>query len=144
MLTSAQLSSLFAEVTPLHWLSGDISQDRTPELRLYLMRELDVAEVTPETVLPKLSAAFLEGQSDAWILRLYEFLNGQAALKQRAARAAPGAALERSAGSGDDQRTAARVPRRRWLRRRRRRCDGQARAFCADGLEISSPSWSTM
>jgi hypothetical protein len=56
------------------------AQNRTPELRQYLIRELGIAEVTPERVLPKLSKAFLESQSDDWTLHLYEFLNGQPAL----------------------------------------------------------------
>jgi len=62
-------------------LSGDISQDRTPELRRYLMQELGVTEVTPETIIPRLDQAFLEAQADDWILHLYEFLNGQTALR---------------------------------------------------------------
>ena len=64
----------------LAWLSGDIMQDRTPELRQYLMRELGIAEVTPETILPKLTKSFLEAQPDDWVLNFYEFLNGQPAL----------------------------------------------------------------
>ena len=76
---------LFGGDGDLAWLSGDISQDRTPELRQYLMRELDIVEVTPEVILPKLDAAFLEAQSDEWVRRLYEFLSGQPALRPRAA-----------------------------------------------------------
>ena len=67
------------------WLSGDISQDRTPELRRYLMDELQVVEVTPATILPKLNAAFLGEQNDEWVCRLYEFLNGQTALRRQVA-----------------------------------------------------------
>ena len=37
----ARLAALFDADGELAWLSGDISQDRTPELRQYLMRELD-------------------------------------------------------------------------------------------------------
>lgn len=66
------------------WLSGDITQDRAPEIRQYLMRELGVAEVTPATLVPRLNREFLSAQSDEWVLRLYEFLGGQeAALRRR-------------------------------------------------------------
>ncbi len=78
-----QLCALFGVDGDLIWLSSDISQDRTPELRQYLMHELGIAEVTPETILPRLTKLFLEAQSDDWILKLYEFLNGQPALRGR-------------------------------------------------------------
>jgi hypothetical protein len=80
LFNSTQLGCLFGADGELFWLSDDITQDRTPELRQYLMSELAIAEITPETILPKLSREFLEAQSDAWILKLYEFLNGQPAL----------------------------------------------------------------
>jgi hypothetical protein len=76
-----QLAALFGNNGKLFWLSGDITQDRTPELRHYLMHELDIAELTPETIIPKLDKPFLEAQADKWILSLYEFLNGQRALR---------------------------------------------------------------
>lgn len=60
----------------LRWSGGLIRTD----LRQYLIAQLSVAELTPETILPKLTQAFLEQQSDAWTLRLYEFLHGQTAL----------------------------------------------------------------
>src|SRR5262249_43926735 len=53
---------------------------RTPELRQYLMRELSIFEITPETIISKFSKVFLEAQTDDWVLRLYEFLNEQPAL----------------------------------------------------------------
>jgi hypothetical protein len=80
----SQLSTLFGTDGELAWLSGEITQDRTPELRQYLMRELGITEVTPETILPKLDKSFLQAQSDDWILDLYEFLNGQPALLRQA------------------------------------------------------------
>ena len=66
------------------WLSGEITQDRSPEIRQYLMRELDIDEITPTKLVSCLTKAFLEAQSDEWVLRLYEFLSGQeAALRRR-------------------------------------------------------------
>jgi hypothetical protein len=78
-----QLADLFGREGKLVWLSGDITQDRTPELRRYLMTELDVDEVIPEAIIRKLDKRFLKARSDKWILKLYEFLNGQPALRSR-------------------------------------------------------------
>jgi hypothetical protein len=83
LFTPAQLAVLFGEEKELAWLSGDITQDRTPDLRRYLMQELGIAEVTPESILPKLDKPFLQAQKDTWILGLYHFLNGQPALRRR-------------------------------------------------------------
>jgi hypothetical protein len=79
----AQLGALLGEKHELHWLSGDITSDRAPELRRYLMQELNIAEITPETIVPHLDKEFLQAQPDAWIQDLYHFLNGQTALKRR-------------------------------------------------------------
>ena len=85
LFDSEQLARLFSVGGKMAWLSGDISQDRTPELRRYLMDELQVVEVTPATILPKLNAAFLGVQNDEWVCRFYEFLNSQTALRRQAA-----------------------------------------------------------
>jgi hypothetical protein len=84
LLTPAQLTALSGESPELLWLSGEITQDRTPELRRYLTEELGVAELTPETIVTKLNKPFLESQPDAWIQKLYEFFNIQQALRRRA------------------------------------------------------------
>jgi len=83
LLGPSQLAYLLGHDGDLAWLSGDITPDRTPKLRQYLMSELNIQEVTPETVLPKLDKSFLQAQSDDWVLALYEFLNGQPALRRR-------------------------------------------------------------
>ncbi|MCX6064097.1 MAG: DUF3883 domain-containing protein [Caldiserica bacterium] len=80
LLNPHQLGVLYGAGGDLRWLSGDISQDRTPDLRQYLTQVLEVDEVTPEVIVPKLDKEFLESQPDDWIVRLYEFLNGQPAL----------------------------------------------------------------
>lgn len=64
------------------WLSGDITQDRTRDLRLYLIQDLKVPEVTPELII-KLETPFFKAQSDAWVLSLYHFLASQPALARR-------------------------------------------------------------
>ena len=81
-----QLKLLFRNEHETAWLTDDISQDRTPALRTYLVEDLHVDEVTPQTILPKLSTSFFEHQSNGWMCRLYEFLKGQVALHQQAKR----------------------------------------------------------
>jgi hypothetical protein len=83
VFTPAQLAALYDEEGALVWLSGDITQDRAPELRRYLMQEVDVPELTPEIVIPRLDRDFLQAQSDTWIEKIYEFLNGQPGLRRR-------------------------------------------------------------
>ena len=84
LFDSDQLVQLLSSDKKLAWLSSGISQDRTPELRTYLMGELNVAEVTPQAILREIDAAFMDAQNDEWVRRLYEFLNGQVALKWQA------------------------------------------------------------
>jgi len=79
---ATQLAGLFGHDGEIAWLSGDITHERTPELRQYLMSELEIVEITPETILPKLGKTFLEAQPDYWILKFYEFLAGQPALRR--------------------------------------------------------------
>jgi len=82
LFSAEQVASLFAAPGSA-WLSGDITQDKAPELRRYLVQELKVPEVTPEQIVLKLSKEFLEAQADEWTARLYEFLGGQKALAER-------------------------------------------------------------
>ncbi|MFC4653927.1 sacsin N-terminal ATP-binding-like domain-containing protein [Rheinheimera marina] len=76
LLSPEQVATLFGSEVAV-WLSGDITQDKAPDIRQYLMRQLEIEEITPIKLVPSLTKTFLEAQSDAWILRLYEFLNGQ-------------------------------------------------------------------
>ena len=77
LIDSKQLTEIFDSNTELRWLSGKIPADLTPELIRYLKNELNVYEVTPENLVTRLDRPFLENQSDEWIEKLYEFLNGQ-------------------------------------------------------------------
>lgn len=82
LFSPQQVARLFSNQEAA-WLTGDITQDRAPGIRQYVMRELGVTEVTPETLVPRLNQPFLEVQSDEWIAALYEFLSGQPALQRR-------------------------------------------------------------
>jgi hypothetical protein len=76
LFSPEQVAALFGSEVAA-WLSGDITQDKTPEIRQYLMRELGIDEITPTKLVPILTKSFLEAQPDEWVLRLYEFLSGQ-------------------------------------------------------------------
>lgn len=76
LFSPEQVAALFGSEVAT-WLSGDITQDRAPEVRQYLLHELDIDEITPTKLMPSLTKEFLEAQSDEWILRLYGFLSGQ-------------------------------------------------------------------
>ncbi|MCP5414964.1 MAG: hypothetical protein H6961_10195 [Chromatiaceae bacterium] len=62
------------------WLIGDISHERTPELRSYLTNELGVEEITPEWFARRVDKAFFEEQEDDWLVAFYRFLLKQEAL----------------------------------------------------------------
>lgn len=66
LFNAGQLAELF-DAEGCAWLTGDITQDRAPELRAYLLRELQVSEITPDKIVVKLGKAFLEAQSDEWL-----------------------------------------------------------------------------
>lgn len=83
LFDAEQLGALLKAGKDVRWLSSDITADRTPVIRQYLLRELDLSEQTPESLLPRLNAKFLEAQSDAWLVRLYEYLNKVPALADR-------------------------------------------------------------
>lgn len=76
LFSPEQVAALFGSDVAA-WLSGDITQNKAPEIRQYLMRELGIDEITPEKLVPSLTKSFLEAQTDEWVLRLYEFLSGQ-------------------------------------------------------------------
>ena len=80
LLNQGQLSLLFQSSGTVKWLVGDITQDRTPDLRSYLINALDVEEVTPDGFARRIDHPFLSGQSDDWFFDFYGYLSGQEAL----------------------------------------------------------------
>jgi len=73
LLGPKQLQDVFNNQTGIKWLSGEITEVRTPELRRYLIEHLEVEEIRPENMAEKLSESFLSRQSDDWIIALYGF-----------------------------------------------------------------------
>lgn len=82
LLSPEQITALFSSEF-ITWLSGDITQDKAPDVLKYLTQELNIDLITPTKLVPNLSKQFLEEQPDEWVLRLYEFLNGQEAALRR-------------------------------------------------------------
>lgn len=80
LLSGEQFGQLFGTDARLRWVSESITEGRTPQLWRYLRDELKVEEVTPESVITRLSEEFLAPQTDEWMIRFYAFLNANAAL----------------------------------------------------------------
>ena len=78
-----QLAGLFPEDANPQWIGGGITSDQTPEIRNYLRKQLAITEVTPDWLVRRLTQEFLEAQPDEWIMRLYEFFNGQKSVLKR-------------------------------------------------------------
>ena len=70
LLTSDQLRDLFSSKYQLNWLSSEITH-----LRNYLINELNVEEVTPDSFTNLIEENFLAKQSDKWFIDFYKCLN---------------------------------------------------------------------
>lgn len=77
LLSPEQLGDLLGQSDPVYWVSDAVSRDKTPELRKYLIDELAIQELDPESITRQLNVEFLSTQSPEWHVRLYEFLNRQ-------------------------------------------------------------------
>lgn len=75
LLTPDQLRDLFSAKYQLNWLSSEITRKLTPDLRNYLINELDVEEVTPDSFTSRIEETFLAKQSNKWIIDFYKCLN---------------------------------------------------------------------
>ena len=93
LLDPGQLGALSGAGRPVWFADESISERATPILWRYLRDEIGVDEVTPETVVTRVSEEFLAEQDDAWIARFYHLLAGHPSL-WRAAGAKPVIRLE--------------------------------------------------
>lgn len=71
LLGNDQLTLLYDIPHEVKWLSGDITPDNAPVLRNYLRDELGVTEVTPESFAQRITASFMQRQSDEWVAAFY-------------------------------------------------------------------------
>ncbi len=90
------LGPLYGEDEAITFASDAISEIQTPVLWRYLRADAGLDEVTPEAVVARLSAGFLAGRSDDWIVSFYRFLYRHPALWPEPAREGDVAALARS------------------------------------------------
>ena len=77
---SEKKDSTDVKIADAQWLSGEITQERTPVLRGYLIRQLGIEEITPESFARRVTGEFFKKQSDEWLVELYKFLLKQEAL----------------------------------------------------------------
>jgi len=80
LLDPGQLGALCGAGRPVWFADAAISERRTPMLWRYLRDEIGLDEVTPETVVTRVTEEFLEEQDDLWITRFYRFLAGHPSL----------------------------------------------------------------
>ena len=84
LLTQVQLGMLMHSYVDydvsLKWLSTEITLDRAPALRRYIMDFLGIEEVTPDMLARRISDTFLTRQTDEWFIKFYKFLFDQPAL----------------------------------------------------------------
>ncbi len=80
LISDDQLRVLYRSDRPVRWLSADITDDRTPGLRRYLLDELGIEEVVADGFARRFDKDFVEEQTDEWMIRLYRFLDDQKAL----------------------------------------------------------------
>lgn len=60
-----------------YWLNAEITIDKAPELRSYLMKELSIKEYGPEEFARVVTKEFFESKTNNWIRSFYSFLNGK-------------------------------------------------------------------
>ena len=90
LLSADQLRSLHGDkVQNPVWLSEAITTERTPALRRYLMTELGIEEITPESFAREVTKNFFSKQSDEWLVQFYIFLSRQEALWREAKSGRP-------------------------------------------------------
>jgi hypothetical protein len=80
LLGPGQLGALCGAGRAVWFADAAISERRTPMLWRYLRDEIGLDEVTPETVVTRVTEEFLEEQDDLWITRFYRFLAGHPSL----------------------------------------------------------------
>lgn len=76
LLNQEQLRLLFGTKDEIKWLAAEITPDNTPNLRRYLMNNLEakVDELTPDSFARRLAEPFLVKQTDQWLIKFYKFL----------------------------------------------------------------------
>lgn len=79
LLSSEQLGLLF-DKEGAKWLDRNITRDKTPDLRNYLIQEIGVLEIDSEKFAKRVTNGFIEQQNDRWMTEFYGFLLDKKAL----------------------------------------------------------------
>ena len=74
LLNQDQLQVLYDSDENIRWLSSEITQDKTPEFRYFLIHRLNVEEVNPDSFARKVNYEFLKKQDNEWYILFYKFL----------------------------------------------------------------------
>ena len=78
LISATKLSRLWESNSNIKWLPSTITED----LRRYLIYDLKVEEVTPESFATKITRNFMADQSDNWVQDFYCFLHNHKSLWQ--------------------------------------------------------------
>lgn len=81
LISPSQLSEITGAASD--WVASEISRDRTPALRSFLVDLIGATEIDAEDFVRDVSDEFLCRQSDDWLVEFYSFLLAQAAIRQR-------------------------------------------------------------
>ena len=77
LLTNDDIEFLYGKN---NWIDRKITSDRAKELRDYLIKELEIKEISFEDFAADISTEFLERKSDEWMIRFYSILIDQKSL----------------------------------------------------------------
>ena len=73
LLDTTQLQQLLGFDNETRWISEEITEDRTRDLRRYLTSILDVEEIDTAMFVRRIDHDFMSNQTDDWTRRFYEF-----------------------------------------------------------------------
>ena len=76
LLSIDQLQVLLDEEKDWKWLSGASTSDAASTFRDFLRYDLEIPEVTPDSLASRITSEFMEAQSDEWVMQFYECLIG--------------------------------------------------------------------
>lgn len=82
LFSPEQLGELFGK-EKMVWLDASITSDTAPEFHAYLRDLVDKVEVTPESLVSKLTADFFSKQSLAWLIQYIEYAEEGAKVLRR-------------------------------------------------------------
>ncbi|MDY0223078.1 MAG: hypothetical protein RBR67_18260 [Desulfobacterium sp.] len=80
LISGKQLTELCGSSDDLKWVTGDVSENKTPDLWRYFRDQLDIKELRPETLVTFDINYFLRNQTDEWMIRFYHFLSERSAM----------------------------------------------------------------